>query len=360
MEEKKELKAYTEKLDKVMKYTDNDINRAKQIVQGILKDFLVIKGKINIENQNESGLFILFFHKYKHYLVDKFSAIQTGQKILSTLEIKDSWLLFFKEIDNIISNQEYQKEKVSKINIQFEKEFSPAIISQMIGKIENRDITSVTIQIENIFSYIFGRDAGVFVQIEPEDITSLEYEENVRELIHNRELEKTRIDETIKKVESEESLKDEVTETKNSLINEGNIILNGELSLSPIKGKFISELSVGDIIGVKINDTSQKAINIIKQLNLITEDGKIKKVKGKIIFLKKTEKGYTLLVRIAPLIILEITEEEEVKIECFTQTPTEKTKGKKKQGKDKSNTKLIIISSIISSIIVATIILLLI
>jgi len=357
MEDIKDLKAFTQKIDKIMKYTDNDINRAKQVVQGILKDFVVIKGKINIERNNESGLFIIFFHKYKHYLVDKYSVIQEGSNLFS-VDIKKSFLDFFKEIDIRLNTESHQKEKVSKINIQFEKEFSPAIISQLLGKLENRDLTSVTIQMKNIFSYIFGRDSNVFVQLEYEEISSLEYEENIKEHIMLREQEKVKIEESIKKVEEGEKEKDELSELKNNLINEGNIIVNGELSLSPIKGKFISELTVGEVIAVKINDTSQKAINIIKQLNLITEDGKIKKVKGKIIFLKKTEKGYQILVRIAPLVILEITEEEEIKVECFTPIQNQASKTKKGK-KEKDNTKIIIIYSIVSSIVVAAVILLL-
>ena len=124
------------------------------------------------------------------------------------------------------------------------------------------------------------------------------------------------------------------------------MILKGESSLSPIKGRFISEIRPGDVISGRIKDATQKAMNVVRQLNLMTPEGRVRKTKGKVLFTKKNEQGFIIFIQIAPLVTLEILEEEEeVKIECFTGTEPAK---KKKN----SVLPIIIVSSIITAILV--------
>jgi hypothetical protein len=354
-EESDKLKDYTGKINKVMKYTDGDIQRAQKIIQGNLKDFLVIKGKLLFEEKEESGLFLLFFHKYKHYLVDKYTVLQDNTDLSSKVSLTDSWNEFFAEINQILDTDQYIKDKVTRMNTQFEKEFSSAIISQMIGKLENRDLTTVTVQMENICSFALG-DKNFFLQIDYEDMTSLEYEEIVKAAYFRsqRKMAQEAKEAEKKKAEAEPKSEetDEVAQERNRLMQEGNAIVNGELSLSPIKGKFISEVAPGDVISVRIKDSSPKAINIIKQLHLFTDEGKIKKTKGRVLYRKKHEAGFSLFVQIAPLVVIEVTEEEEIKVEHFPPQGQQSGKTGKKKKKEANNLPIIIISSVITAIIV--------
>lgn len=346
-EESDKLKEYTQKLDKVMKYTGGNINRARQVIEGTLKDFLVLKGKLIFESKEESGLFLVFLHRYKQYMVNKFSIIKDSMVLANTVNVTDSWKAYFAEINSNLEANTYIEEKVSKINIQFEKEFTLAIISQMIGKLDNRDLTSVTVQLENILNYALD-DNDFFLQIDCEEMTSLDYEEIVKSAVYKQEQKKAE-EQAQKETEKAYSEKeeDEISQERNSLSVEGNVIVNGELNLSPIKGKFISEVMPGDVVTARIKDASRKAINVIKQLNLFTPEGKIKKTRGKVLFVKKSEKGFTLFIQIAPMVILEVTEEEEVKVEYF---PPYAVPQKKK--KSSGNLPIIIISSMITVIIV--------
>lgn len=345
MEESLKLKEYTDKLDKVMKYNDGDMTRAKQIVQGVLKDFVVIKGKMVSEQNSQSGLFLLFIHKFKYYLVDKVSVIKDNQSFTATVAINDSWRSYFVEIEAALTQQEYLKDKVTRLNQEWEKEFRPAILSQMLEKLQNKDLTSVTIQLEKICSYAFGK-GDFFLQMDFEEIPSYEYEDVVKASFSQMEENKREQEKPSENKAAQEETSDEVELFRRKLASEGNILIKGETSLSPVKGRFISEIHPGDIINGRIKDASSKAVNVIRQLNLMTPEGRVKKTKGKVLFAKKNEKGFVLLLQIAPLVVLEIIEEEEVKVECFTGN---EALAKKKKS---SAMPLIIISSIITAVVV--------
>lgn len=345
MEESLKLKEYTDKLDKVMKYNDGDMTRAKQVVQGILQDFMVIKGKMLSEQSSESGIFLLFIHRFKHYLVDKVSIIKDNKEFVANILPTDPWRDFFAEIENSLTTQDYLKDKVTKLNQEWEKEFRPAILSQMLEKLQNKDLTSATIQLEKICSYAFGK-GDFLLQMDFEEIPSYDYDDIVKSAFlkieeKKREKEKPPVEAPVEKAPTT----DEIELFRRKLASEGNVILKGDTSLSPIKGRFISEIRLGDVISGRIKDASQKAMNVVRQLSLITPEGRVRKTKGKVLFTKKSEQGYVIFVQIAPLVTLEILEEEEVKIECFT--GIEPTKKKKS-----SVLPMIIISSIITAILV--------
>lgn len=353
-DESQKLKDYTDKINIAMKYNDNDMTRSKKIIEGSLKDFIAIKGKLFSKTNSKNGLFLIVLHKYKYYLLDKFSIFQDKGNESGTLNITDSWKVFFPFINEIIEKGDYLKDEVSKLNIGFEKEFRPAIISQMIEKFENKDLTYVTIQLEKICSYALGTNDFI-LQIDFENITSVEFEEIIKNAIN----EKRNKEESFSNEEIEKKLaqsNDPIEIEKNKLLAEGNVFFKSEISLSPIKGKFISELISGDIIGCRIIEKTPKAVNIIKQLNLLTPEGKIKKIKGKIVFVRKTEKGFSVFIQIAPLVIAEVLEEEEIKVEHFPKVGEEQAK--KNQKNKNSSLAVIIVSSVVTAIVLTVVFLL--
>lgn len=368
MGENDQLKDYTDKLDKVMKYTDGDMNRAKQIIQGIIKDVIVIKGRLTFEQQSQSGLFLIFLHRYKLYIIDKFALVKEGLGLANNFSpATDSWKVIFREINESgLTDPDYVLEKSKSLSTQFEKEFSSAIISQMIGKFENRDLTSVTVQMENICNYALGKGNDFFLQLDFEEMTSLDYEEVVRAALKEKQDEEVKKKEAEKAAEDEKNKKaelpdDDFSMQKNTFMAEGNNIVKGELSLSPVKGKFISEVTTGEVISCRIKDPSKKGIAAIKQLNLMGEDGRVKKKKGRVLYVYKSERGFQLLVQIAPMIIVEILEEEEVKVEHF---PAEgikagsNSRSNSKKASKKGNVLPIVIAGAATAIVVLVLIIL--
>ncbi len=355
MDDSQKLKDYTNKIDKVMKYTDNDINRAKEIVQGNFKDVVVIKARITSDAQGTSGAALIFLHTLKHNLLDKISILVDNLDCVNKFHVDASWLEFFKLIDEGMNKKEFNAQKMTKLDSEMQKELTGPIVAQMLSKIENKDITSVTVHLEKISTYAFGNNDYIF-QISYEEMTSLEYEEIVKTAAHARQ-QKEGLENKKKFEKNEEKNKkpisDDFTKKKDALLSDGNTVINGSFNLSPIKGKFISELQIGHRVGVKIDDEDKRALNVVKQLGLMTPEGKIKSTKGKVIFFNKDGNGYNIIVQISPLVLVSITAEEELKIENFTLLQEGTSKPKKKS---KGATPVIIISSILTLVIIVLLI----
>ncbi|PKL14948.1 MAG: hypothetical protein CVV50_01750 [Spirochaetae bacterium HGW-Spirochaetae-6] len=350
------LKELTDKINKVMKYADGDISKAKEIVSGNYQDFIVVKGSMKSDKDGESGVFLVFVHRYRHILIDKLVVVAPGIESFSKITLASPWLAYFNAMHEVLENTKVSSDKMAKLSNEIQKELTPPIISQLIGKLQNHDTTSVSVQFEKICGYSFGNN-NFIVQLDFENITSLNYEENVPPYYSKRAQKEQQTKEAAtKKIDPSAIDTSDEFEAKKQILNaDGNTIINGELSLSPVKGKFISELELGDVVGIKIKDNSKKAMNIIRQFQLMSPEGKLKKVKGKIIFLKKTEKGYTVLVQIAPLVIINIIEEEEIKVECYSPANL----GSKSEKKTKSAAPLVIIGAAITFMILIALIIIL-
>lgn len=350
------LKELTDKINKVMKYADGDISKAKEIVSGNYQDFIVIKGSIKSDKDGDSGVFLVFLHRYRHLLIDKLVVIVNGADPFAKIALNSPWLAFFDVMHEVLENTKVSTDKMTKLSNEIQKELTPPIISQLIGKLQNHDITSVSVQFEKICGYSFGNN-NFIAQLDFENITSLMYEENVPPFYSKRAKKEQQAKESTTKPAEPGAVEtsDEFETKKQILTADGNTIINGEFSLSPVKGKFISELEIGDVVGIKIKDGSKKAMNVIRQFQLMSPEGKLKKVKGKITFLKKTEKGYTALVQIAPLVIINIIEEEEIKVECYSPAQLQSKNDKK----SKNAAPLVIIGAAITFVILIALIIIL-
>ena len=93
-------------------------------------------------------------------------------------------------------------------------------------------------------------------------------------------------------------------------------VLNGRIIISPIKGKHISEIKIGEKI--KILLTSNESINkqVAKSLKALTEDNEILPISMRVTEKFPMEKrGYYIYGLIAKNVLVRIIEEEDVKIE---------------------------------------------
>jgi hypothetical protein len=87
------------------------------------------------------------------------------------------------------------------------------------------------------------------------------------------------------------------------------LVVRGALILSPIKGKDISELVVGDKVMISVVDTSRKAADLLKAFNAYKDDGTPKPIAGRIISINHTT-DYKIHAIVAKGIYVRIIEEE--------------------------------------------------
>ena len=90
------------------------------------------------------------------------------------------------------------------------------------------------------------------------------------------------------------------------------LLLQGNVILSPIKGKDIGSVTVGDRIRISITDRNPKAVQVAKAFNAYKDDGTLLPVSGRIVYIKHmAPNGYKIYAIVAKGIYIKIDEEED-------------------------------------------------
>ena len=104
LDSSKKLKEMTEKIDKILKYTGNNIELARKVARGELKDICIIKGKINFPKKQEQIVFLIYLNKIKKSLID-ISAIYNAKEMPTP--IGDSWKNFYFKINDCFDRNDF-------------------------------------------------------------------------------------------------------------------------------------------------------------------------------------------------------------------------------------------------------------
>ena len=97
------------------------------------------------------------------------------------------------------------------------------------------------------------------------------------------------------------------------IVEEGNRLIGCKLVLSPVRGKYVSQLVPEDVVKVRINDPSPASIKIAEKLGVYFE-GRMKPIECQIHSVIKIDEGNVIYVNIAPNLVGKILEEEEVRV----------------------------------------------
>jgi hypothetical protein len=87
------------------------------------------------------------------------------------------------------------------------------------------------------------------------------------------------------------------------------LLLRGALVLTPIKGKDISQLAVGDKVMIRKKKKNEKAVELLKAFNAYKDDGSAKPIVGRIVAISHTT-DYKIHAIVAKGIYVKIVEEE--------------------------------------------------
>lgn len=123
-----------------------------------------------------------------------------------------------------------------------------------------------------------------------------------------------------KKKEAEPDIEVDVEDDSEALKGkEVRLILRGSLILSPISGRDIGLLVVGDRLKVKITDTHQKAMSVLRAFNAI-ENEEVRPIIGRIVSIRhRADGGYTIFAIVAKGIYVKVEElEENIKVAIDT------------------------------------------
>jgi hypothetical protein len=315
--------AFSEKtklMNLALKYTDGDMERAKFMVSGQYNDVKIIKGKFNIKQSNIFGLLILFVNIPNRYIMHLDTFVQSNENTIAKASIFDSWKAFYTDIANFVK---------------IEQDVIPSyeFAQHVVYSLDNSNIYS-EIESDNLQNL-----TGIFV-----DLINKFYQNTYTDCKLNidntnsltMELANISIEEPIKTTDKElEKLDGDHSEKIAAIESKADYVLNGRIIISPIKGKHISDIKVGEKI--KILLTSSESINkqIAKSLKALSEDNEILPISMRITEKFPMEKkGYYIYGLIAKNVLVRIIEEEDVKIETDTVQKILKSAKREKSNSD--------------------------
>jgi hypothetical protein len=90
--------------------------------------------------------------------------------------------------------------------------------------------------------------------------------------------------------------KPEAAENHDFEVEEGASVVPVSMMLSPVRGKLLYELKIGDRIMLRFNPKTEVGLNYIKFFNLTTPNGKVKAVPGEVIDIRSDKKDLPIQV----------------------------------------------------------------
>ncbi|HOO70396.1 MAG TPA: hypothetical protein PK926_01455 [Spirochaetota bacterium] len=297
------LNEKTKLIELALKYTGGDMDKAKSMVSGQYQDIIVLKCKFTVPSLEQAGLFLAFFNTMEEYIANITTVISSNVEIYDKVRIFDNWKNLFSDIIA------YRQHGQTLNSDNFSNFLMDSFISyDVFPDVQGGNLDDLTKTVFDILTKSFN---AVDVQCQLElgitssiaiDLTGVEIE--IPGGISGKEDKKDNeilspADEKIKSIESE-----------------AKYIISGEIIVSPVKGRYINDIAVGEKIRVMLNTRDAVSHKILTVLNAIDSDGKISPIKGRIKAKIPLEKGgYIIYALVAKGVLAKIVEEENVKIQ---------------------------------------------
>ncbi len=294
----------TKKLEIATHYTYGNVEKAKQMVAGTYKDIYAIKAKFGSSSIN--GAFLIFYNLHYNH-VNSIYLILSHSYAVTELKTNVDWRSFEKNIEEIKAKREHDDVLGGQIRDAMVSGFTVQFSSDLKKLLEQGDEIAVNRLFQKFVKDRMGFQ-NVNMSADYEPISSIDME------LYSISSVKISVQEAQKRKE-EEDKKQKATinlDEDNPLYGrEVKLIINGNVILSPIKGKDIGEVSVGDKIRIAITDTNPKAIQVAKAFNAYN-DGNMSPISGRIVYIKHASPaGYKIYAVVAKGIYVKIDEDEE-------------------------------------------------
>lgn len=282
-------------------YTMGDDDKAKKMVTGDYTDLYVIKGKFS--SSSVYGAFIVFlntvYQKAMHTYI-----ILTRSFDLVDMKTSRDWRSFERLLLETSKKGEHDEVFSGQVRENIIKGFTMQEIANLSKLLEQDNGIAINHFLQKFISAIAGLQNMEFtcdyekissLAMEIHSVTSVKVSQS--ELAAGQGKQPTPAEIRVEKT-------DDALEGK-----EVKLVLNGALILSPIKGKDISTLSVGDRIMISIIDKNPKAVDVAKAFNAYDAEKGVRPIAGRIVSIKRTD-TFTIFAIVAKGIYIKIVEEE--------------------------------------------------
>jgi hypothetical protein len=307
------LSDFTKKLEIAKFYTSGDEDRARQMIAGSLDDIYVIKGRFT--STSSFGAFIAFFN-YFYLTLNSVYPVISDAFSLKDIKTNRDWTTFEKDITDFMSNNEHD----DNLGRKFKNVLTTSFTVQFGGDLKKLMEEKSDIGINRLFQQVVQDRMGlqsVNSIVDIEVISSLEMELHSitsRKIIEYQEFQK-------KQAEFDPDIQVDTEDDDKEVLKgrEVRLVLRGSLILSPISGRDVGLLVSGDRLKLKIMDTHEKAVNVLKAFNAINNEGP-QPILGRIVSIRhRNDGGYTIYAIVAKGIYVKVEElEENIKVAIDT------------------------------------------
>jgi hypothetical protein len=283
-------------IDIALKYTNDDLEKAKEMAADQYFDVIVVKGRFIVEKRGYSGMFLAFFNYINEYIANVSSIISSKTELYDSVNVFNDWktlhkdLMIYKQGTDMVDSQNFNYFLIDSFVThdvfpdvrEKNKDDLTNTFHDIISKSLNVDTVECEIEFESTSSLAMNL-AGV-----PIDLPGGESKETIG----------IPEDERITKIESE-----------------AKYVIAGEALVAPVKGKNINELYPGDKIKLLLPGKDVVSDKILKLLNAYDSEGVRLPVTGRIkAVVPNVGGGFILYAFVAKGVLAKIYEEENVKI----------------------------------------------
>ncbi|MBN1497756.1 MAG: hypothetical protein JXA07_13355 [Spirochaetes bacterium] len=307
------LSDFARKLEVATFYTNGDEERARQMIAGSLNDIYVIKGRFS--STSHFGAFIVFFNHY-YLKLNSIYAIISDDFALKDMKTSRDWITFENDLASFAGNSQHDDVLDRQLRNALNTSFSLSFSGELKKLVEEQS----DIEINRLFQQVVMDRMGlqsVNSVVDIEVISSLDME--LHSLTSRKIPEIQEFQNKQKELEPDVQVDTEDDDREVLKGREVRLVLRGSLILAPISGRDIGLLVSGDRLKLKVVDTHEKAIQVLKAFNAITSDG-VQPILGRIVSIRhRNDGGYTIYAIVAKGIYVKVEElEENIKIAIDT------------------------------------------
>jgi len=282
-------------------YTFGDEEKAKKMVNNAYTDLHVIKAYYS--SSSVYGAFIIFLNTVYLKAVHAYTLVTRSFDLVDMKTSRD-WRSFERMLMDIAKQGHQDDMFTNQLRDQIMKGFTFQEISNISKLIDQDNQIAANHYLQKFISALTGLQ-NMELSADYEKISSLSME------IYS--LTSTKLSPAeLTKGQGKEAPAADVKIEKTEDVLEGKeikLILSGALILSPIKGKDISTLVVGDRIMISIVDPNPRGIDVARAFNAYDPEKGIRPIPGRIVSLKY-DGAYNIVAIVAKGIYIKIIEEE--------------------------------------------------
>lgn len=306
----------TRLINSALRFTKGNVEKAKQMISGQFNDAVAVKGKFSI-GEEIFGIFLIFCNNQTSSIMNANTLLSTSKSLNEKMRVNDNWKSFYVNFKNYVNTDKGEKSLLDSYD------FTNHLIESLAGYEAYSDINShniaVVTEILTEIIYKYNNLGHISCQIDFEDTNSLQID------LEGIPLE-TGSEPNTAGNENEESAESTTEKTLDSIESQADYVIDGKVIVSPVKGKYINDIKIGEKIKViPVNTSDEISIRVAKTLKAYSEEGAFLPITARIKAMVPMDGGGFMIYGVVlKNILIRILEEENVKIEV--QAPRSETK----------------------------------